>query len=213
MVYRVLVTQEDELPPQPWLARNQIQPLTDWAYSEGGNKVIRLWDHQAALARHHSQWIWWHDDMLLLRPIADPVTEFSAPLVRKAEAERPNKSLSNWEGWLWNTLNFFQCQGITAPNPVLHIPRLIDRDILDSIPPGWQRDRLLFEPTYLLWHWHQQGLEPQVARGYRTGEFKDQITPPDNLRAEGYTILCWGKKIDHGAAREEFGKHYPLGFE
>jgi len=208
-----LVTQRNELPPKAWLIRNQIHPVTDWSYPDGANKVLRLWEHQAVLSRHYSQWIWWHDDMLLLRPVGDPVKEFSLPLVRKAEAERPGKVLSNWEGWLWDTLSFFQCQGIQAPNPVLHIPRLVDRDTLDSIPANWQRSRLLFEPTYLLWHWHQRKLSPEVARGYRKGEFKGDLTPLPQLREQGYTILCWGKKIDHKAAREELGKHYSLGFD
>jgi len=71
---------------------------------------------------------------------------------------------------------------------------------------------LLFEPTYLLWRWHQQGLVLQLAEGYRKGDFKSEISSLDQLEKEGYTILCWGRKIDHVAARAEFGKYYPLVF-
>ncbi|GAB5451257.1 MAG: hypothetical protein Hals2KO_15850 [Halioglobus sp.] len=209
----VLVTQQDELPPEHWLQRNGIQSITDWSYSEGANKVMRLWEHQAVLSRHYEKWIWWHDDMLLLRPIADPESEFARAIVRQPEKRRPNKELTNWQRWLWDTLNFFQCQGIAAPNPVLHIPRLIERRVLEGIPSTWLRDRLLFEPTYLLWHWHHQRMTPELAEGYRKGEFKDKLCSLDQLEREGYTILCWGKKIDHSAAREEFGKYYPLDFD
>lgn len=207
-----LVTQDSELPPGNWLRRNQIRAITDWRYTEGANKVRRLWDHHEVLARYFERWIWWHDDMLLLRPVADPVEEFSRPLVRQRERARPNRELSNWDGWLWDTLGFFQCQGIAAPNPVLHTPRLIDRAVLATIPGHWARDRLLFEPTYLLWAWHRSGLIPQVAEGYRKGHFKAELASLETLEREGFTVLCWGRKIDHAAARAAFGQHYPLTF-
>jgi len=166
----VLVTQEDELPPETWLTKNDVHTITNWAYSQGANKVQRLWDHQFVLSRDYSRWIWWHDDMLLLRPVADPVKEFSQAIVRKPERDRPNKELSNWDCWLWDTLSFFQCQGIVAPNPVLHIPRLIDRSVLESLPTHWDRRRLLFEPTYLLFQ-----VGNLLSRPIREGRIYDTL--------------------------------------
>ncbi len=207
-----LLTEPQYLPPARWLTALDIQVITDWQHSPGANKVLRLWEHQAIFARHFERWLWWHDDMLLLRPLADPVTELQRPLVRHGPRPRPNRELSNWQGWLWDTLGFFDCQNIPAPNPVLHIPRLIDREALLSIPAHWNRGRLLFEPTYLLWHWHRQKLEFLVDEDYRIGVFDGQMPAIDELERSGSTFLTWGRKIDHDSARSEFARVYPVEF-
>lgn len=207
-----LLTEERYLPPEAWLSRHDIRILTDWRHSADANKVLRLWEHQQVFARHFERWIWWHDDMLLLRPLQDPIAEFQRPLVRHGPRSRPNRELSNWQGWLWDTLGFFACQGIPAPNPVLHVPRLIDRSALLSIPANWDRNRLLFEPAYLLWHWHRKGLDFEVSEDYRIGVFDGRMPAIEELERSRYTFLTWGRKIDHDSARAEFARVYPLDF-
>ncbi len=208
----VLLTEEKHLPPENWLRNNDVNAITGWEHSQDANKVLRLWEHQEIFSRHFERWIWWHDDMVLLRPLEDPEAEFSRPLVAQGERKRPNKELSNWRGWLWDTLGFFRCLNIPAPNPVLHIPRVIEREMLVSIPAEWNRQRLLFEPTYLLWRWHQLGITAEIAEDYRCSEFKDKIPSIFELEAAGFTILNWGKKINHESAHAEFGELYPLTF-
>lgn len=209
----VLLTESQHLPPVEWLLRNKIETITDWTHSPRANKVFRLWEHQKIFAERFESWIWWHDDMLLLRAIRDPEAEFARPLVAHLQRKRPNEQLSNWQNWLWETLAFFRCQSIYAPNPVLHTPRLIRRAHFDQIPREWNRKRLLFEPTYLLWTWHQCGVKPELAKGYRKSVFSGEIPPLNNLESEGYTVLNWGKQIDHDAAEREFREHYAIGFE
>ncbi len=207
-----LLTEQHTLPSRCWLDTHGIAPITDWHHSERAGKVLRLWEHQQVLAQHFDAWIWWHDDMLLLRPLENPVETFDAPLIAHRQRKRPNKELRNWENWLWETLAFFRCQNIYAPNPVLHTPRLIRREILESIPAQWNRKRLLFEPTYLLWAWHNSQIRPELARGFRKSAFSGKIPSLESLRDQGFTIMNWGKKIDHQKAREEFGRHYALDF-
>ena len=207
-----LLTEKQYLPPDAWLRRYKVQTITGWAHTPKANKVLRLWEHHYVFAQHFDRWIWWHDDMLLLRPIDDPAWEFDQPRIAKRQRRRPNEELSNWHNWLWDTLNFFRCQNIYAPNPVLHVPRLIERQVLDSIPENWNRKRLLFEPTYLLWHWHQQGAKPELAKDFRKSVFKGDVPAVDGLADEGYTMLNWGRGINHDSAREQFGRHYPLDF-
>lgn len=208
-----LLTEERDLPPAAWLERNDIRTLTDWQHSPDANKVLRLWEHQAIFARHFERWIWWHDDMLLLHPLEDPVAEFQRPRVRHGPRQRPNRELNNWQGWLWDTLGFFDCQGIAAPNPVLHIPRVIDRAELASIPAAWNRSRLLFEPTYLLWHWHRAGLRYEVDETCRIGVFSGEMPDIASLEQSVHGILTWGRKIDHASARAAFARHYPVDFD
>ena len=111
----VLLTEAKDLPPADWLAAWQIDAITDWSHSPDANKVRRLWEHQDIFAAHFERWIWWHDDMLLLRPVQDPVAEFSRPRVRHLSKPRPNKKLANWHTWLWDTLGFFECQSMMRP--------------------------------------------------------------------------------------------------
>ncbi len=207
-----LLTEESHLPSKKWLENNKIQTITDWEHSPKANKILRLWEHQYIFARHFDRWIWWHDDMLLLKPLADPEAEFGRPLVRHGQRKRPNKELNNWHNWLWDTLGFFRCLSIPAPNPVLHTPRLIERSELESIPAQWNRSRLLFEPTYLLWHWHRSGQRAEVAENYREAVFEGEIPPLATLEAGEHVIFNWGRSIDHAAARREFGAIYPVGF-
>jgi hypothetical protein len=207
-----LLTEERHLPPKKWIENNEIYTITEWQHSAGANKVLRLWEHQEIFAQHFEKWIWWHDDMLLLRPVLDPAAEFDRPFIAQRQQRRPNKELSNWHGWLWDTLGFFRCLGIYAPNPVLHTPRLIERDYLASIPEQWNRKRLLFEPTYLLWKWHQQGIEPIRAKDYRKRFFKGELPPLNELEDTGYTIINWGRHIDHDKARDRLARHYPVSF-
>jgi hypothetical protein len=207
-----LLTEKKTLPAQRWLDSNSIRPITDWRRSARAGKVLRLWEHQQVFAQNFDAWIWWHDDMLLLRPLESPISAFDAPLIAHRQRKRPNKELRNWENWLWETLAFFRCQNIYAPNPVLHTPRLIRRDLLDSIPANWNRKRLLFEPTYLLWAWHSAGIQPELAKNFRKSIFTGEIPPLASLQDQGFTIMNWGKKIDHEQARTEFGRQYPLGF-
>lgn len=208
----VLVTQHGTLPPSEWLRINQVQPVCDWTHSPRANKVLRFWEHQQVLSERFERWIWWHDDMLPLRHIPDPLAEFSRPLIAHGQKRRPNKELSNWHGWLWDTLNFFRCLNIYAPNPVLHTPRLVEREVLETIPKDWNRKRLLFEPTYLLWYWHTNGIHLERAEGYRKSVFAGSLPRLSGLAAEGYTILSWGRKVDHQSAVNAFTEHYPLGF-
>lgn len=208
----VLLTEEQHLPPRQWLENNAIETITDWRHSARAGKVLRLWEHQQIFASHMESWIWWHDDMLLLRPLDNPVATFELPLIAHRQRKRPNKELSNWENWLWETLAFFRCQNIYAPNPVLHSPRVIRRSIFESIPASWNRKRLLFEPTYLLWSWHQAGIKPEIAKNYRRGVFSGDLPSIQSLESSGHTILNWGKKINHHAARLEFGRFYPTEF-
>ena len=200
-----LLTETAHLPPTEWLEHHKIHCLTDWVHTAGANKVKRLWEHQYIFAQHHERWIWWHDDMLLLRSVDNPEEEFAVPRVRFKERNRPNKELNNWHNWLWDTLNFFKCQSIAAPNPVLHIPRLIKRDALFRIPHNWDRSRLLFEPTYLLWTWHHEGLKPIVDSVFRCAVFDGALPDVAALRDEGHTILTWGKKIDHETSDNNLG--------
>jgi hypothetical protein len=209
----VLLTEKKNLPPASWLNANGIQAITDWEHSPRANKILRLWEHQDIFARHFERWIWWHDDMLLLRPVEDPAREFNKPRVAHGMRQRPNRKLARWHGWLWDTLNFFRCQNIAAPNPVLHVPRLVERSYLESIPAEWNRKRLLFEPTYLLWKWHQQGLKGELDTGFRKSVFKGEMPAIAELEAEGFTILNWGRKIDHSSTARAFGERYPLRFE
>ena len=208
-----LICEAKDLPPPGWLERNAVSAITDWQHSQHANKVQRFWEHQAVFSRYYESWIWWHDDMLLLRPVADPVREFSQPIVARKRANRPNRKLSNWHRWLWDTLTFFDCQNIPAPNPVMHIPRVVDRQSLSLIPEQWNRSRLLFEPTYLLSHWHRLGLQPQLVKAYRKSVFTGEMPAISELESAGFTILNWGRKIDHESARREFGRLYPLSFE
>jgi hypothetical protein len=208
----VLLTQKKDRPPCEWLRHNRVDTLVDWEHSSGANKVLRLWEHQAILARNFERWIWWHDDMLLLKSVKDPVDEFKRPLVRHEPRERPNRKLGNWQRWLWDTLSFFSCQNISAPNPVLHIPRLIERPVLNSIPENWNRQQLLFEPTYLLWHWHLQNINHEIDDHYRIGVFSGEIPDIDELSTAGYSFLTWGRKIDHASAHAAFSRHYPTDF-
>jgi len=208
----VLLTEEATLPPARWRRRLGVEAITDWRHSPGANKTLRLWEHHYIFARHFERWIWWHDDMLLLRPLEDPATEFSRPLVRHGQRRRPNRELKSWQCSLWDTLGFFRCLGLAAPNPVLHIPRTIERQALLSIPQEWNRKRLLFEPTYLLWHWHRHGVGPEAASDYRKCVFAGAVPPLTDLERSGHTIFNWGRHIDHDAAAREFGRLYPTGF-
>ncbi len=208
-----LICEAKDLPHAGWLERNAVRAITDWQHSEDANKVLRFWEHQAVFSRYYESWIWWHDDMLLLRSVADPVQEFSRPMVARKQARRPNRKLSNWRCWLWDTLAFFDCQNIPAPNPVMHVPRLIDRESLLSIPAHWNRSRLLFEPTYLLWRWHQLGLQPRLTEDYRKSVFEGEMPAIAGLESAGFTILNWGRKMEHESARREFGRLYPTTFE
>ena len=211
----VLLTQPQDLPPPGWLENNAIQALTNWSHSENPNKVLRLWEHQTVFADHFDRWIWWHDDMVLLRPLSDPEETFSEPVVSKPDRRRPNRKQSNWYTWLWDTLTFFQCQNIPAPNPVLHTPRLVSRDVLASIPDHWDRSRLLFEPTYLLWHWHRTSQIPVVKPRVRAACFQGSLPSLESLENETQdspNILVFGRKIDQNSARAELGRRYPLNF-
>lgn len=209
----VLLTQARHLPPPEWLAAWQIDAITDWSHSPNANKVRRLWEHQDIFAAHFERWIWWHDDMLLLRPVEDPTVEFSRPRVRHLSKPRPNKKLANWHTWLWDTLGFFQSQSMCAHNPVCHIPRLIERQFLRAIPANWNRDRLLFEPTYLLSHWHATAQEVELDAGFITRVFGGEMPDIDSLGDQQFTMLNWGKQIDHASAQRAFAKYYPLNFE
>ncbi len=208
-----LLTESASLPPNKWLENNRIQAITDWEHSAGANKILRLWEHQEIFARHHERWIWWHDDMLLLRQLENPEHEFSRPLVRHGQRKRPNKELNNWHLWLWDTLGFFRCLSVAAPNPVLHTPRLIERACLAEIPAQWNRKRLLFEPTYLLWKWHRRGMRTEIAENFRECCFEGEIPSLQELEATGSTIFNWGRHIDHAAAARVFSRRYPLAFE
>ena len=208
-----LLTEKQTLPSRRWLHANAITTITDWRHSEKAGKVLRLWEHQQVFAQHFESWIWWHDDMLLLRSLEDPVATFDAPLIAHRQRKRPKKELRNWENWLWETLAFFRCQNIYAPNPVLHTPRLIKRNLLESIPESWNRKRLLFEPTYLLWSWHNAGIQPELARDFRKGFFSGELPTLEALRDRGFTIINWGQKIDHAQVKAEFGRHYPIDFD
>lgn len=209
----VLLTETKDLPPPDWLAAWRIDAITDWSHSPDANKVRRLWEHQDIFAAHYERWIWWHDDMLLLRPVQDPAAEFAKPRVRHFSKPRPNKKLANWHTWLWDTLGFFESQSISAPNPVCHIPRLIERTALRSIPANWNRNRLLFEPTYLLSHWHATGQEIELVGGFIKSVFDGEMPEIDGLGEQQFTLLNWGKKIDHASTQRAFAKHYPLRFE
>ncbi|MEZ5570108.1 MAG: hypothetical protein R3E54_17515 [Halioglobus sp.] len=209
----VLLTEARHLPPQAWLDAWRIATITDWAHSHNANKVLRLWEHQAVFAAHFERWIWWHDDMLLLREVHDPVAEFAVARVRQLPRPRPNKKLSNWHGWLWNTLDFFDSLSVPAPNPVCHIPRLIERRVLRSLPANWNRQRLLFEPTYLLWHWHQTGNAVQRVGEFRQCVFSGEMPPLAQFENSSSTILNWGRKIDHGSTQRAFAARYALGFD
>lgn len=208
----VLLTEEANLPPVAWLERNAVQAITDWEHSPGANKILRLWEHQAIFAERLEAWIWWHDDMLLLAAPDDPAAEFDRPLIAHRQRKRPNEAMPNWHNWLWETLAFFRCQTIYAPNPVLHTPRLIERRHLEAIPEHWNRKRLLFEPTYLLWKWHRQGIRPHLGRDFRKCQFKGEIPGIDALESAGHTIFNWGRKIDHEHAAQVFSQYYPLSF-
>lgn len=209
----VLLTEKAYLPPARWLDDNRVQTITDWEHSPGANKILRLWEHQAIFAQRLDAWIWWHDDMLLLAAPEDPVATFDRPLIAHRQRKRPNKAVTNWQGWLWETLAFFRCQTIYAPNPVLHTPRLVERRHLQSIPEHWNRKRLLFEPTYLLWKWHCMDVQPELASDFRKCQFKGKIAELDSLAAAGHTIFNWGRKIDHAHAAQVFARHYPLTFD
>ncbi len=209
----VLLTEEIHLPPQHWLQENQVLTITDWEHSPGANKILRLWEHQAIFAERLDAWIWWHDDMLLLSSPDDPAAVFDRPLIAHRQRKRPNEAMTNWHNWLWETLAFFRCQSIYAPNPVLHTPRLIERHWLEAIPANWNRKRLLFEPTYLLWKWHRQDIRPQLAHRFRKAQFKGEIPGIDALESTGHNIFNWGRKIDHAHAAKVFSQYYPLSFD
>jgi len=209
----VLLTEAHDLPPSDWLEKWKIDAITDWSHSPDANKVRRLWEHQEVFAAHFERWIWWHDDMLLLRPVQDPAVEFARPRVRHFARPRPNKTLTNWHAWLWDTLGFFESLSMGAPNPVCHIPRLIDRTALRSMPANWNRDRLLFEPTYLLSHWHATSQPVELAGGFIKSVFAGDMPEIDALGEQQFTILNWGKKIDHASAQRAFARHYALGFD
>ncbi len=208
----VLLTEAHHLPPLAWREAWRVEAITDWAHSENANKVLRLWEHQEIFAAHFERWIWWHDDMLLLRPVADPALEFDVPRVRHLARARPNKKLSNWHVWLWDTLGLFESLSMPSHNPVCHIPRLIDREVLHSLPRNWSRQRLLFEPTYLLWHWHHSGAEVELADNFRTCVFKGELPALETLANTGATVLNWGRRINHASAQAAFVTHYPLCF-
>ena len=207
----VLLTEAADLPPAQWLRENQVSAITDWQHSRGANKVLRLWEHQEIFAQHFQAWIWWHDDMLLLQSLADPAATFDQPLIAHRQRKRPNKEMRNWQQWLWETLAFFRCQNVYAPNPVLHAPRLIEREHLEAIPANWNRKRLLFEPTYLLWKWHRLGIKPELAADFRKCQFSGVIPDLDEL-AESHVIFNWGRKVDHEAAHKALGSIYPTEF-
>ncbi|MFK7958575.1 MAG: hypothetical protein AB8B96_20960 [Lysobacterales bacterium] len=208
-----LLTEKAHLPPLPWLHSNQIQPITDWSHSPRANKVLRLWEHQTVFSQHFPEWIWWHDDMVLLRSVDDPETTFARPLIARRQRRRPNKELTKWHTWLWDTLSFFRCQNVYAPNPVLHVPRLITRKALAAVPENWNRSRLLFEPTYLLWHWHQTGANPILAPGVRQAVFKGQLPSLCDLEDNSDSlILTFGRKVCHDSARAAFSQRYPVEF-
>lgn len=209
----VLLTQARDLPPPGWLSAWKIDAITDWSHTPNANKVKRLWEHQEIFATHFERWIWWHDDMLLLRSVRDPIEEFAKPRIRHFSEPRPNKKLSNWHIWLWDTLGFFESQSMPSHNPVCHIPRLITRAHLQSIPANWNRNRLLFEPTYLLSHWHSKAQEVELVAGFRKSVFEGEMPEIDSLGDKQFTILNWGKKIDHASAQRVFACHYPVGFE
>jgi hypothetical protein len=209
----VLLTQVQNLPPPGWLSVWKIDAITDWSHTPNANKVKRLWEHQEIFATHFERWIWWHDDMLLLRTVQDPVEEFSKPRIRHFSEPRPNKKLSNWHTWLWDTLGFFESQSMPSHNPVCHIPRLITRAHLQSIPANWNRNRLLFEPTYLLSQWHSTAQEVELVAGFRKSIFEGEMPEIDRLGDQQFTILNWGKRIDHASTQRVFAGHYPLGFE
>lgn len=208
----VLLTEAACLPPRDWLERNAVEAITDWEHSPGANKVLRLWEHQEIFASRFERWIWWHDDMLLLRSPGDPQVAFGRPLIRQRQRARPNRELAKWHRSLWDTLGFFRCLDIHAPNPVLHVPRTIERGVLRSIPREWNRKRLLFEPTYLLWHWHRAGLEPEMAGDFRQCVFEGAVPALEDLERSGATIFNWGRNIDHQSAARELGRRYPLDF-
>jgi hypothetical protein len=208
-----LLTAEEHLPPGDWLQHFGITAITDWSHSDGANKACRLWEHQEVLSRYFDRWIWWHDDMVLLRAVDDPEATFSRPVVARVQRRRPNKVLSTWHGWLWDTLTFFRCQNVNAPNPVLHTPRLIERDALLAIPEQWNRSRLLFEPTYLLWLWHRRGIKPVVETGVRHAVFAGELPPLGELEADAAALtLAFGRKIDQESARRVLGEVYDLDF-
>jgi hypothetical protein len=208
----VIISERQHRPPSEWLLHNLVETLVDWEHSPGANKVLRFWEHQAILAEKFEKWIWWHDDMLLLKSVPDPAVEFQRPLVHHEPRERPNKKLGNWQRWLWDTLGFFSCQSIAAPNPVLHIPRLIERSVLNSIPATWNRQKLLFEPTYLLWNWHRKNITYEIDEHYRIGVFKGEIPDIEKLAVAGHSFLTWGRNIDHASARAAFSRLYPTEF-
>ena len=209
----VLLTEERHLPPRDWLVANEIVTITDWAHSDNANKVLRLWEHQEIFAAHYERWIWWHDDMLLLRPLADPVAEFSRARVRHLAKPRPNKKLSNWHTWLWDTLGFFDSLSMPSPNPVCHMPRVVEKSVLRSLPTNWNRSRLLFEPTYLLWHWQQTGTDVELVKAFRKCVFDGEMPSLESFTEPELTILNWGRRIDHASAKSAFSTHYPLSFE
>ncbi len=208
----VLLSEPENLPPQSWLDQNSIAAINDWSHSPRANKILRLWEHQNVFAQHFDAWIWWHDDMMLLRPLEDPVATFEEPLIRHRQKKRPNKELGNWDAWLWETLAFFRCQSIYAPNPVLHTPRVVRKELLQGIPENWNRKRLLFEPTYLLWSWHNAGIRPHLAKDFRKSVFSGEFPVLSDLRQDGYTILNWGKQIDHEAAARYLADLFPTDF-
>ncbi len=208
-----LLVEEEHLPPPTWLDQNKVQAITDWCHSPRANKVLRLWEHQTVFAHHFDRWIWWHDDMVLLRALDDPEVTFSRPVIARRQRKRPNKEMATWHRWLWDTLMFFRCQNVYAPNPVLHVPRLIQRQALAAIPEQWNRSRLLFEPTYLLWHWHQTQTQPVVAPQVRQAVFTGQLPSLETLESQVEAIsLTFGRKIDHDSARRVLGRSYPLDF-
>jgi hypothetical protein len=208
----VLLAEAQHLPPTDWLQQMRIDVIKGWAHSSGANKTLRLWEHQEIFAAHFEHWIWWHDDMLLLRGVTSPALEFSRPLVRRAPEPRPNKKLTQWNCALWDTLGFLENLSIPAPNPVLHIPRLIRRDAFREIPGNWNRQRLLFEPTYLLRYWHETGQHYELDNTFRISIFKGAIPDIATLENSDSTILNWGRKIDHSAARAAFAQRYCVEF-
>lgn len=209
-----LVTQEQYLPPERWLVSNKVEPLTDWSHSEGANKQKRLWEHQEVLASRFDRWISWHDDMLLMKPVDDPEQKFALPIVRHMERERPNKEMNAWHRLLWETLAFFRIQSMRAPNPILHTPRTIYKSSLESIPSHWDRSRLVFEATYLLWHWNNTNQTPILDPSFRFAVFQNTIPPLDTICDSDPTILVWGKKINNTDWRAELVRHqYPVDFE
>jgi hypothetical protein len=81
------------------------------------------------------------------------------------------------------------------------------------MPANWNRNRLLFEPAYLLSHWHNTAQDVELVAGFRKSIFEGEMPDIDSLGDLEFTILNWGKRIDHASTQRAFARHYPLSFE